>query len=98
MHERVDLELGLLVHQAAGRCQALVDALPHPGIQTDLQNTTCLDHLRKHYKMDSSSFGTNKFCTNVLGFSISNPKSFSSVSVMSLFNPCLGINVYSVHQ
>lgn len=45
MHERVDLKLGLLVHQAAGLCQALVDALPHPGIQTDLQNTTYLYNL-----------------------------------------------------
>lgn len=42
VHQGVDLELGLLVHQAAGLRQALVDPLTHPRVQTHLstQSTT----------------------------------------------------------
>lgn len=42
MHQGVDLELGLLVHQVAGLRQVLVDPLSHPRVQTHLstQSTT----------------------------------------------------------
>ena len=37
VHQRVDLQLGLLVHEVAGLRQALVDALPHARVQAHLQ-------------------------------------------------------------
>ena len=40
VHQGVDLELGLLVHQVAGLGQGLVDALSDPRVQADLGGGT----------------------------------------------------------
>lgn len=42
VHQGVDLELGLFVHQVAGLRQVLVDPLPHPRVQTHLSTQSTI--------------------------------------------------------
>lgn len=52
VHERVDLQLGLLIHEPAGLRQALIDALSHTRVQAHLQRETqtCLKVWRSSAK------------------------------------------------
>lgn len=52
VHQSVDLQLGLLVHQLAGLGQAQVDALPHSRVQAHLQRErkSCLKVWRSSAK------------------------------------------------